>query len=54
MHTIIYERHCSSPRNSNTRRRKIGNIRGKVKIGVVHTCVDKEVKHITKRLEKPS
>jgi hypothetical protein len=31
-----------------------GNKYGKVKIGVVHTCVDKVVKHITKRLEKPS
>jgi len=54
MHTTIYERHCSCPRNSNTRRRKIGNKHGKVNTGVVHTRVDKEVKHIIKLSEKPS
>jgi len=30
----------------------MGNKHGKVKIGVVHTYVDKEVKHITKHFRK--
>lgn len=52
MHSIIYERHWSCPRNSNITRRKIGNKHGKVIIRVVHTCVDKEIKHITKPFRK--